>query len=350
MHSFSPGSRLFEGIPPTIARALGEIERAAGREDRYREQKPAVLRSLAARARVESIRASSAIEDVIVPSPRLERVVHGSPPRTRSEEELAGYTSALDHLLGPGGDEPFGLPLVLRLHRLLFSFTDSLGGRLKSEENRVVDKLPDGTQVDRFRTVPVRETEFHLRELHARFEELHQSGRYPPIVLIGAFAFDLLCIHPFADGNGRTARLVTTTLLLRDHYEVVRYVALDDLIDKTSDGYYRSLAASTTGWHESEHDPWPWLGYLVDRIAEAYTEFDRLVTADESFSSKRAQARAFILEYPQLAFTRDDIRVGVPGVSEAMLTKVLRELRSEGLIEQVGRGPRSSWRRAGPPG
>lgn len=71
-------------------------------------------------------------------------------------------------------------------------------------------------------------------------------------------------IHPFADGNGRVARILTNALLSDVGYGVARYVSLEQLVAGSADAYYRTLLASTLGWHEGEHDPWPWLGYLVE--------------------------------------------------------------------------------------
>ena len=67
--------------------------------------------------------------------------------------------------------------------------------------------------------------------------------------------------NPFADGNGRMARLLTVLLLYRHDYEVGRYVSLERLIEQTKDSYYDTLYRSSRGWHESAHDPMPWVAF-----------------------------------------------------------------------------------------
>ena len=59
---------------------------------------------------------------------------------------------------------------------------------------------------------------------------------------------DLLCIHPFADGNGRVARLATTHLLLRSGCGAVRHVSLEQQILEAKERYDGALADSTRGW------------------------------------------------------------------------------------------------------
>jgi hypothetical protein len=114
-----------------------------------------LLTELASHARVLSITASSAIEGIVVPDrDRAERIINrpAATLRTRSEQELAGYRDAQDYLFQEDW-RPLNTGLLLHLHRLLFGHTEMGGGRFKSEDNLVVDRLPDGTTTVRFRPV-----------------------------------------------------------------------------------------------------------------------------------------------------------------------------------------------------
>jgi Fic family protein len=106
--------------------------------------------------------------------------------------------------------------LVLHLHRLLFSFTDSFtdvpGGGFKTSENVVVDRLSDGTHVKRFTPVSAAKTPGFVDDLVARCAAAAREDRHHPVLLVGLFALDLLTIHPFLDGNGRITRALTTAL------------------------------------------------------------------------------------------------------------------------------------------
>src|SRR4029077_6060810 len=91
-----------------------------------------------------------------------------------------------------------------------------------------------------------------------------------PLVLLAAFILDFLAIHPFADGNGRVARILTTHLLLREGYGVPQYVSVEQRIFETKNSYYDALHASQQGWLEARHSPWPWIEYLATVLSEAY--------------------------------------------------------------------------------
>jgi Fic family protein len=174
--------------------------------------------------------------------------VSANPPRfrNRSEKEFAGCRATLDsfHQQDPG---TLSIGLILHLHRLLFSFVDGGGGRFKLDDNLVINRHDDGTTTTRFAPVSVAETEYYVTELVDRTNEALAAGVVHPVLITAAFGLDLLCIHPFADGNGRVARLMTTYLMSRSGYGVGRYVSLEQVIYETKDDYYAALGASTTG-------------------------------------------------------------------------------------------------------
>ena len=133
----------------------------------------------------------------------------------------------------------------------------------------------------------------HLGELVERTNDALRLGAVHPLLVVSAAALDLLCIHPFADGNGRVTRLVTNHLLTRAGYGVVRYASLEQLIYDTKDDYYRALAASTECWFDDgHHQLWPWETYLLARLAQAYDRFETRVSAGVSDRSREsAQVR-----------------------------------------------------------
>lgn len=346
MRSFQRDTTL-DPVPGDVVAALGHIDRAAGAEARYRDQLPQLLDALQQSARVESITASNAIEGVVVAEGRARRLAAGDDPRphNRSEAEFAGYTAALDHLhqQDPGA---LDVGLILHLHRLLFSRTDGRGGHWKTDDNIVVDRHPDGTTSVRFTPVPATETPFYVQELVVRTNAALATGVQHPLLIVGAFALDLLCIHPFADGNGRVTRLATSHLMAQAGYRVGRYVSLEQLIYDTTTDYYDALAASTVGWFDDgAHDVWPWQRYFVGRIATAYRRFDEQVAAGTSGGTKQDRVRNYVLHQAPATFTIADIRRAVPGVSDNTIRIVLAELKSGQQIANDGTGRAARWHR-----
>jgi len=350
MRSFIDLDRTLGNQPLRLGVILSRADTGRGREATVRDQLRELLRSLAETTRIASITASSAIEGVEVAPQRIRRLVatRREPERfrNRNEREFAGYRDAMDEITRATEQEAFSVPYVLHLHRLLFGHTDARGGRLKTEQNLIVS-YEGGQRRTLFTPPSPKETEFLLPELFERYRLAVEARAAHPILLLGLLILDFLAIHPVADGNGRLARLLTVHGLLREGYEVARYVSIEQRMFDTRDGYYAALYASQRRWPEGEHDAWPWLGYLVEVIAYAYGSFEQRVVAQRASSgSKQERVREYVLQHASPRFRLSDIRRALPGVSDATIRLMLARLKQEGHImpdPNDHTGPTAAW-------
>ena len=347
MRSFADLDVLIGLVPAQVVTRLSAIDYGRGSEALYRDQMPGMLIELANRARVQSITASSAIEGVIVAdADRAQRIINRQTTtlRNRSEQELAGYRDAQDYLFGQDW-RPLNAGLILHLHRLLFAHTAMPGGAFKTEDNLVVDRSPDGSTTVRFKPVSAVSTPFAIDDLIERSKNAVAARVHHPVLLSGLFILDLLVIHPFEDGNGRVARLLTSAMLSEHGYTVGRYVSLEQAVAESADGYYQALLDSTHGRHEGTGDPWPWLGYFTGVIASAYAVFADRAAAAQTPGTKQQRVREHILRRAPARFRLADIRTAMPGVSDQTIRLVLEQLRKEGKVRADGTGRSATWTR-----
>jgi Fic family protein len=347
VRSFADLDALIGRVPARVVTRLSAIDFGRGSEALYRDQMPGLLTELADRARVQSITASSAIEGVVVADAgRAERIINRrtSILRNRSEQELAGYRDAQDYLFQQDW-RPLNAGLILHLHRLLFAHTAMPGGAFKAEDNLVVDRSPDGSTTVRFKPVSAARTPFAIDDLIGRYQQAVATGEHHLVLLTGLFILDLLVIHPFEDGNGRVARLLTNVMLIEHGYTVGRYVSLEQVVAESADAYYQALLESTHGWHDGTADPWPWLSYFTNVIADAYTVFADRAAAAKTPGTKQQRIREHILRYAPATFRLADIRVAVPGVSDQTIRLVLEQLKNEGKVRADGTGRAATWTR-----
>ncbi len=347
MRSFADLDALIGLVPAQVVARLSAIDIGRGSEALYRDQMPGLLTELADRARVVSITASSAIEGVIVAdADRAQRIINrqAGTLRNRSEQELAGYRDAQDYLFQQNW-RPLNAGLILHLHRLVFAHTAVPGGAFKAEDNLVVDRSPDGSTTVRFKPVSAASTPFAIGDLIQRYEQAVAAGGHHPVLLTGLFVLDLLVIHPFEDGNGRVARLLTGAMLGDHGYTVGRYVSLEQAIAESADAYYQALLDSTHGWHEGTADPWPWLRFFTSVIADAYTVFANRAVAAQGAGTKQHRVREHVLRHAPTTFRLADLRTAVPGVSDQTFRLVLEQLRREGKVRANGTGRSATWTR-----
>ncbi len=347
MTSFATGFLESQPISPALLGAVRQIGEFRGREELYAHRAPAVLEMLRLAAMISSTESSNRMEGVEAPKDRIQDiVVRGDAPRNRPEQEIAGYRDVLATIHVSGEAMPFTPNVVLQLHRDLYQFVPGRGGRWKSVSNRITERLPDGTERVRFEPVPPHRTAPAMQDLHERFEAEWERGATDRLLLIGAYVLDFLCIHPFLDGNGRMARLLTLLLLYRAGYGVGRYVSLEQVVEETRDGYYDSLQASSRGWHESEHPLLPWWEYFLGVVVlTAYSRLDEHVGQITSRQgAKREMVVAAIRRMPEI-FRYADVTRACPGISRPTIQRALRELRERGEIELLERGRDARWRK-----
>jgi Fic family protein len=80
-----------------------------------------------------------------------------------------------------------------------------------------------------------------------------------PVLEAGISHYEFVRIHPFVDGNGRTARTLASLVLYRRGFDTKRFFALDDYYDSDRQGYYRALQSV----HPDTIDLTYWLEYFT---------------------------------------------------------------------------------------
>jgi Fic family protein len=332
-------------VPASVVTQLGRISACQGREELHRRQRASVLDRLVQVARIQSAESSNAIEGVVAPPARIkELMAERTDPRNRPEAEIAGYRSVLDLVHRSAEHMPLTPNVVLQLHHDLYQFTGIPAGAWKTSDNHIEETHRDGTKTVLFRTVAFGDTPAAMTELHDRTRTAREEGRHHQLLIIGAYVLDFLSIHPFLDGNGRMSRLLTLMLLYQAGYGVGRYISLERVVESTKESYYDTLQLSSRGWHEGDHDPWPWLEYFLGVVLASYEQFEEQAGALGGRGSKIEAIEKFIAELPSGALFRiADVRRIAVGASDSYINKSLVRLRDDGVIVRRSAGRTASW-------
>jgi Fic family protein len=344
MHSLSPdylAKLRFDTQQLATLRALGEYR---GKQQRYVAQSPEVLTDLRQVAIVESIESSNRLEGVVVAANRLKSLaLKNATPKSRSEQEVAGYRDALA-LIHEGREQiPFSEGTVRQLHGILYRYMPQPGGQWKATNNDIIERHPDGTSRIRFRPVAAHLTPMVMTDTIARYRTALDQHLADPLVLVPLVILDFLCVHPFPDGNGRIARLLTLQLLYHADYAVGRFISLERIFEESKESYYETLEASSQRWRKAAHNIAPWLDYFWGALLRAYKEFEeRVGTIERGRGAKGDRVRAEIRKR-NLPFSISEIEDACPGVSRDMVRLVLRAMKGEGLITPTGKGRGAKW-------
>lgn len=348
MMSFRHDEILTAPVPMAVVNLIARINEFKGRQQLYQQQSPQVLDALQQAATIESTESSNRIEGIVLPEKNLRQIVaNAAKPANRSEGEVAGYRDVLATIHASHPHIPVTPNTLLQLHRDLYKYVPSEGGKWKPSDNTIDEVLADGTHVVRFTPVSAFDTPRAVAELCEGYNKYSADQTVSPLLFTGAFVLDLLCIHPFLDGNGRIARLATILLLYQMGYDVGRYISLERIIEQTKESYYDSLAASSEGWHEGKHSLLPWWEYFLGVTLAAYREFEsRAGMVDAGRGAKSALVRRMVDGFVG-DFTLSELSRICPHVSRDTIRNVLERLRTEGIVECLGTGRSARWRKTG---
>jgi Fic family protein len=322
---------------------LGECMQARGRQEMWMRQRPEVLEALREQAVIQSAESSNRIEGVTVAASRLRPVVLGKVrPLDRPEEEVAGYRSALNWIFSRKRPLPLSPEVIRKLHALAQGGASGDAGQYKSRDNEIIEILPGGEKRVRFVPTCAEETPQAVQSLCEAYLRVGAIERLPVLPLIATCVFDLLCIHPFRDGNGRVSRLLTTFLLMREGFSVCRFISLERLVEERKEEYYGTLAQCSAGWHDGRNDVEPWWNFFLSVLRQAYADFAQKVEAASGHATKSDLVRRAIMD--QIGpFALSEVLAMVPAASPQLVKKVLQSMKRAGAVSSTGFGRGAVW-------
>ena len=322
-----------------IVAYIAAIHEMKGKQDLYIRQKPQELEKLVEIAKVQSTETSNEIEGIRTTNTRLKQLLsEKTTPRTRDEEEIAGYRDVLNVIHESYEYIPVTANYLLQLHKILYSHSGkSIGGKFKNVQNYISGIDANGKEYTIFTPLAPYETPPAIDEICEQFNRAIAEGDVDPLILIPIFIHDFLCIHPFNDGNGRMSRLLTTLLSYRCGYSVGKYISLEAKIAKNKNLYYTSLSDAQIGWHEGNDDPNAFIKYLLGTIISAYRDFeDRMELIAEKLPAIDMVRKAVQSQIGKI--TKTQICELCPSLSASSVEVVLKKLVANGELIKQGAG------------
>jgi Fic family protein len=160
-----------------------------------------------------------------------------------------------------------------------------------------------------------------------------------PAPLIAALVqYQFVTIHPYYDGNGRTARLLATFLLHKSGYGLGGFFSLEEHHARDLPGYYRALSVHPHHnyyFGRSEADLTPWLEYFISTLTELFKAVRRRA------EKCAAEGVAYELQALRRLDHRARIVLGLLAKKETITsTDVAGEL---GLSERMARNLLADW-------
>ncbi len=260
-------------ITPPIARGLMQIGAARALVD-HMPLLPAAEAELRARARVRAAHFSTFIEGNRLTLDEAKTVIADQQAeikgRERDVSEVRNYWNALQRVEDwAGKKKPLTEDLIKRLHALVENGPRARPTPYREGQNAIKNSAT-GALI--YLPPEAKDVPDLMAALVQWANEAEKSGLPIPIIA-GLVHYQFVTIHPYYDGNGRTARLLATFILHKGGYGLGGFFSLEEHYARDLQGYYRAL---TTHPHHnyyfgrSEADLTSWMEYFISTLSEVF--------------------------------------------------------------------------------
>ena len=284
-----------------VCNLISAIREYRGKQTLFISAKPDVLKTLLEIAKIQSTSASNKIEGISTSDARLKALMaEKTEPRNRNEEEIAGYRDVLSTIHASHDVISITPNIILQLHRDLYKY----------------------------------------------MSEARQAQSYDDLLLIPLFILDFLCIHPFADGNGRMSRLLTLLLLYHSGYIVGKYISIEMMIERSKETYYEALRSSSVGWLDGANDAKPFVRYFLGLLLKCYRTFEERVTDVIGTKMSKPERIRSAINRTIGKFTKAQLLEACPDISETTMERTLKQFLDSGIIRKIGAGRGAAYCKA----
>lgn len=314
---------------------------------RHHVQDPRRWTGLLARiTRARALRASNSIEGINVSAEDALAAVDGEDPADTDRPtrlSIEGFQSAMNYILQRCRDTrlTFTLDMILSIH---FMITQSdlkanpgnwRPGWVGVRNSQTGELVHEGVDRDL------------LEPLMAELVEYMNSEHSGSVIIRGAMThLNIAMLHPFSDGNGRTARCLQTAVLAHDGIAAPIFSSIEEYIGYNQQAYYDVLAEVGGGQWNPERSAKPWIKFcLTGHYRQAQTllrrtaEFDRVYGELAEVTRRRGLPERTTLALLEAAFglrVRNASYRATVEVSNNLASRDLKALVDAGLLMPEG--------------
>lgn len=331
-------------LPAGLVNIVGTIAGLRERESERKRANQDIFSRLESIAKIQSVKGSNAIEGIVTSEQRIIEIVNqNSAPLNHNEAEIAGYRDALGLIHSSHETLDIREQDILRLHEMLLSYTAAEGGLYKRTDNVIVEIDANGARRVRFTPTPAQETPQTMEQLILAYMDARSNYNVNQLLLIPCFVLDFLCVHPFADGNGRMSRLLSLLLLYKSGFDAGKYISFEEQINKQKTLYYEALRRSSTGWQAGQNSYFPFMENFISTLLFCYKELDkRFAVVNAKKTTKRQRVEATVLN-SLLPISKQEICYVLLDISPTTVEAALAEMIKGGLVEKVGSGRNTKY-------
>ena len=239
---------------------ISSIMKKIGKMDNYKElNKMPVLRR---NNRIKSIHSSLAIEANSLSFDQVKDIINGKVV-AGPKNEIQEVQNAYNAYLKMKEVNPYSIIDLKKIHGILTYLTVEDSGNFRKGDEGVFDE--DGNCI--FVCPPPEQVDLLMNQLFNWMN--NNKDKIHPLILSSIFHYEFLFIHPFRDGNGKTARLWQNVIL--SHWETLfEYVPIESEIKKYQEDYYNIIQNCNSKGESTEFIEF--MLKMIDEVLDTFIE------------------------------------------------------------------------------
>ncbi|MBO4802933.1 MAG: Fic family protein [Muribaculaceae bacterium] len=264
-------------------------------------------------------------------------------PQNKSQQMIVNNYNTIQYIVAHK-DDPLTEQTLLHIHRLMTERTmdnPENAGSFRTNDNVVVADMVEGDVIytpPSFKEIP----EF-VKTLCSFFNNNNSGIFIHPIIRGIIIHFMLAYMHPFVDGNGRTARALFYWYMLKEKYNLTEYMSISRVIAKSKSSYEKAFRYTENDGND--------MGYFVAYNLKALEiAFQQLRDYIQRKQKEKKAANSFLIagninlrqamvlqrlkEEPDTIFTVKDVQE-LFSVSSMTARKDLTDLVKQGYLTEV---------------
>ena len=272
------------------------------------------------KTRIRSIHSSLAIENNQLSLFQVEDVINGKLVigEQKDIQEVKNAYKAYEHI---DKLNPYSVEDLKNVHKMLTFLIEEDAGKFRNHGEAVYDG-----DVEIFMAPPHKLVPSLMDNLFNWMNEV--KDKINPLILSSIFHYEFVFIHPFSDGNGRTARLWQTVIL--SHWEkAFTYLPIESMIKKNQEEYYTAIQNCNNNGESTE-----FIEFMLKVIDEAVDDMIKLQITTQETTQKTTQEKIIELIKKNPSVTQIQMAKAL-GLSRDGIAYNIKKLKETGKLKRI---------------
>ena len=276
--------------------------------------------------RIRSIHSSLAIENNQLSLFQVEDVINGKMVigEQKDIQEVKNAYKAYEQI---DKVNPYSVDDLKEIHGIMTYLIEEDAGKFRNHGEAVYDGDVEIVMAPPHKLVPTL-----MDNLFNWMNEVKDTTN--PLIISSVFHYEFVFIHPFGDGNGRTARLWQTAILA--HWEkAFTYLPIESMIKKNQEEYYKVIDNCNKAGNSTK-----FIEFMLEMIDATIDETANNATQETTQETTQEKILKLIKDNPSITQTQMATALGL---TRDGISYNIKQLKDNGIIERTGATKNGMW-------